>query len=296
VADSRTQVIVVGSINIDWTVRVERLPGPGETVTGDDLQIASGGKGANQAVAATAAGAVVAIVAAVGGDAGGRTQLETLKRAGVDTSLVRHLGDLTGVAVVTVDASGENQIVAIAGANEKLEAGHVDTALTALRVGPGDVVLTGHEVSADAVGAALAGARTAGATAIVNPAPARALPDDLSGAILTPNESEARELTGEPDADRAAQALHARTGAPVIVTLGAAGALVVGAPGEPATPFTVPAPPFAPIDTTGAGDVFTGALAAHLAAGDALAAAVTAAVHAATASTGWRGARRPDHP
>jgi ribokinase len=285
------RVVVVGSINADLTVQVARLPAPGETVAGDSLRHGHGGKSANQAVAAAAAGAVVELVAAVGHDDAGADELRELQRAGVRTAGVARLAGVgTGVAVIAVEPAGENQIIVVPGANGQLSAEQVSGTLERLALSPGDVVLTGHEVNAGPVAAALGAAARAGATAILNPAPARELPESLTGVILTPNETESHELTGEADAGRAAEALHARTGAPLIVTLGSAGALIVGASGA----TTVAAPQVNPVDTTGAGDVFNGVLAARLAAGDELNAAVVSAVAAATESTTWRGARRPD--
>ncbi len=225
-------VIVVGSINADLVVSVERLPAAGETVTGGRFSRHGGGKGANQAVAAARLGAQVTIVGAVGDDPFGEEALTLLRDDGVDIESVTWLGaTATGVALITVDATGENQIAVASGANARLDGtaveGMVAAAVAAAGSGsPRPVVLLGHEVPETAV---LGGVRAAGDAAIVlNPAPARRLPDELLARrpILTPNASEASELSGEGDPEAAAAALAARTGAPVLVTLGRRGVLL----------------------------------------------------------------------
>jgi len=282
-------VLVVGSVNVDLVVTTERLPRPGETVTGGRFARHGGGKGANQAVAAARAGAHVRFVGAVGDDDLGAEALAGLDAEGVDVSAVARLpGETTGVALIAVDAEGRNQIAVASGANARVDAGIVDAALGGAALAAGDVCLVGFEVPDAAVGAAAAAAGRAGARAVLDPAPARDLPAGLPpGVVLTPNTLEAEALTGERDPGGAARALHARTGAPVLVTLGADGALLVD--GDTAT--TIPAPPVDVVDTTGAGDVLCGALAAALAAGEALEDAVRGAVRAASASARTAGAR-----
>ena len=225
-------VIVVGSINADLVVSVERLPAAGETVTGGRFSRHGGGKGANQAVAAARLGAQVTMVGAVGDDPFGEEALTLLRDDGVDIESVTWLGaTATGVALITVDATGENQIAVASGANARLDGtaveGMVAAAVAAAGSGsPRPVVLLGHEVPETAV---LGGVRAAGDAAIVlNPAPARRLPDELLARrpILTPNASEASELSGEGDPEAAAAALAARSGAPVLVTLGRRGVLL----------------------------------------------------------------------
>jgi len=286
------QVIVVGSLNADLVVAVERLPAPGETVAGGRYARHGGGKGANQAVAAARLGASVALVGAVGADELGEQALAELAREGVDVAGVARLdGMATGVAAIVVDAAGENQIAVASGANAALTGGAVERALGAAGPradGARGVVLLGHEVPEEAV---LAGARAASAAGwqiVLNPAPARTLPAELLALapLLTPNASEACALAGERDPEAAARALAARTGAPVLVTLGARGALLVD--GEP---VAIPAPAIEPVDTTGAGDALNGALAAELAAGSPLGAAARFAVVAASLSTLRPGAR-----
>jgi ribokinase len=276
-------VVVVGSVNADLVVTVRQLPRAGETVSGGTFARHGGGKGANQAVAAARAGARVAFVGAVGADDLGDEALRELEAEGVDVSAVQRLDDVpTGVAVIVVDERGENQIAVASGANAALTGQAVAAALPPLLSGDG-VVLLGHEVPPEAVAAGAAAARAAGWQAILNPAPARELIDELDGVILTPNADEARRLSGEDDVAAAARSLNARTGAPVLITLGADGALL--------TEERFAAPPVEVVDTTGAGDAVNGALAARLAAGEPLHDAVRFALAAASLSTRTPGAR-----
>jgi ribokinase len=321
-------VVVVGSVNADLVVSVRQLPRAGETVSGGTFARHGGGKGANQAVAAARAGARAALVGAVGADDLGDEALRELEAEGIDVSAVQRLDDVaTGVAVIVVDERGENQIAVASGANAALTGAAVTAALAPLLAGderragappaspgarPRGVVLLGHEVPPEAVAAGAAAAHAAGWTAILNPAPARPLIDDLDGVILTPNRDEARALAqsaggdaaralaqsaggdaaralaGSDSAEAAARALAARTAAPVLVTLGAEGALLLDADGA-AHRFA--APPVEVVDTTGAGDAVNGALAACLAAGEPLREAVRFALAAASLSTRAAGAR-----
>jgi ribokinase len=277
------RVVVVGSINADLVVVTERLPGPGETVSGGRFARHGGGKGANQAVAAARLGARVAMVGAVGADELGDAALRELEAEGVDVSAVARLDEPTGVALIVVDADGENQIAVASGANAALTAGQV-----ALTLDGDGVVLLGHEVPDDVVIAGAEAAAAAGWTPILNPAPAREIPDRVlaAGPILTPNASEAARLTGEEDPEAAARKLRERTGAAVLVTLGARGALLLDRELE-----RLGAPRVDVVDTTGAGDTVNGALAAELAAGRTLADAARFAIAAAAVSTGREGAR-----
>jgi ribokinase len=281
---ARPRVIVVGSINTDLVVVGERLPAPGETVSGGRFSQHGGGKGANAAVAAARLGAHVTMVGAVGSDPFGDEALELLRGEGVDTSWIARADAPTGVALITVDAAGENQIAVASGANAELDAVAVERALRAAGAG---VVLTNHEVPLEA---RLAAARAADGPVVLNPAPASEIPDELYalGPILTPNAGEAAVLTGEQDPEAAANALTARTGAPALVTLGPAGALCAQ---KVSDTFCAPAPEVTPVDTTGAGDAFNGALAVALAEGRDLRGAVAFAVAAAALSTRAEGAR-----
>jgi ribokinase len=280
-------VVVVGSINADLVVSVAELPRAGETVTGGTFARHGGGKGANQAVAAARAGAQVALVAAVGADDLGDEALRELAAEGIDVAAVARLDDVpTGVAAIVVDRQGENFVAVASGANGELDAATVEEAVPRL-IGPGDgVVLLGHEIPEAAVAAGIRAGREAGWRVVLNPAPARRLADDLEGVILTPNAHEARALTDKQDVEAAARALADRTSAPVLVTLGAEGALLVdgGAERLPALRVDV-------VDTTGAGDAVNGALAAELAAGRPLRDAARFAMAAAALSTRVAGAR-----
>jgi ribokinase len=280
-------VVVVGSVNADLVVTVERLPRAGETVTGGTFARHGGGKGANQAVAAARAGASVALVGAVGADDLGDEALRELAAEGIDVSAIARLDAPTGVAAIVVDGRGENQIAVASGANAALGAEAVEAALRSLE-GSG-VVLLGHEVPEAAVVAGARCAKAAGWRVVLNPAPARPVANAVveAGPLLTPNADEARELAGEADPEVAGRALAKRTGAPVLVTLGAEGALLID--GE--TCERLPAPVVEVVDTTGAGDAFNGALAAELARGATVRAAAERAIATAARATTTAGAR-----
>ena len=280
-------VHVVGSLNADLVVTAPTLPGPGETVGGGRFERHGGGKSANQAVAAARRGARVRMVGAVGDDELGEEAVALLAAEGIDVSPVRRLeGHATGVALIVVDEAGENQIAVAPGANAVLDAASVEQAL---RGAAGGVVLAGLEVRDDAVLAAARAARAAALGLVLNPAPARRLSEALLALspLLTPNLAEARALTGEDEPEAAARALARRTGAPVVVTLGRAGALLVD--GDALE--RVPAPRVDAVDTTGAGDAFNGVLAYELARGAAVPDAVRAAVEVAAETTRAAGAR-----
>jgi ribokinase len=294
-----SRVVVVGSVNVDLVGRVPALPAPGETVIGPGVERHGGGKGANAAVAAARLGAEVALVAAVGDDGFGVEARAELEREGVDVSAVLTLADVpTGAALIVVDGAGENQIAVGAGANFALTPEHVEQALADRLPGCGCLVV-GTEIPDACVVAAVRAAARAGVPCVLNPAPARpsVLDAAAAGPILTPNAGEARMLAQAADAatrdDRAgvtgaAAALGALTGQPVIVTLGAEGALLL-APGR--APVRVPSHPAPVVDTTGAGDAFNGALATRLAAGAQVEEAVRYAVVAAGLSVARPGAR-----
>ncbi|MCX6467003.1 MAG: PfkB family carbohydrate kinase [Pseudonocardiales bacterium] len=285
------RVVVTGAVNVDMVVVTPRLPGPGETVVGGGVRTSGGGKGANAAVAAARAGARVVLVGAVGADATGAGALAELRAAGVDTTHVAELADrATGVALIVVDEAGENQIAVGAGANA-----HVGALPDGVLDGAG-CVLVSTEIPDGAVVAAVRAAVAAGVPCVLNPAPVTAAVPALldAGAILTPNRGELADLAARlggvdpADVPGAARALHERSGAAVVVTLGERGALVVDGPGEPAH---VPAPAVTAVDTVGAGDTFNGVLAARLADGADLRAAVQAGVTAASLAVQHPGAR-----
>jgi ribokinase len=285
------RVFVVGSTNVDRTVPVPRLPGPGETVLGDAVRISPGGKGANAAAAAARSGAAVTLVSAVGADPDGEAARDTLRSEGVAIDAVAVLdGVPTGAALIITDVAGANLIAVAAGANAHLRPAHVERSLEGLE--PDDVVLVSAEIPDGCIEAALRAAGDRGATSILDPAPTRPSLLDVAriGAILTPNESEASGLTGSAQPADAARRLAALTGRPAVVTLGEAGCLI--ADGKTVTRHAA-APAPAVVDTVGAGDAFAGGLAAALAGGQPLADAVGGALRAAALSLGHAGARPP---
>lgn len=287
------QVLVVGSINVDLVVRAAQLPKPGQSVSGGVFARHQGGKGANQAVAAARAGATVTMVGAVGDDEYGRSALADLANGGVDVSRIAVMsGESTGLALIAVDELGANQIVVAPGANVALGAAATASALAGFEPRPGSVAVLSFELGDDAIVAAARYAASRGMRLLFNPAPARELPASLVALapIVLPNEGEAATLTGESGPGAAAAALARQTGAPVIVTLGSAGALL-HEPGRSPGTERLPAPAVEVVDTTGAGDAFVGALAAYLAAGQSLREAAAAAVAAASTSVTSAGAR-----
>ncbi|HEY1641969.1 MAG TPA: PfkB family carbohydrate kinase [Streptosporangiaceae bacterium] len=184
------QVIVVGSVNTDYSVRISHLPRPGETVTGGRLEILPGGKGANQAHAAARLGAAITLIAAVGTDAAGDSARRDLAGAGIDITALMRSSAPSGFAMILVDSAGENMIAVAPGANEQLSAAAVRERL-ATRLTAGTVVLASLEVPLAAVAAAAGAAADAGASMVINPAPGQVLPAAmLRGAIVTPNEGE----------------------------------------------------------------------------------------------------------
>jgi ribokinase len=279
-------VIVVGSINVDLVVTTGHLPRPGETVTGGAFARHLGGKGANQAVAAARAGAAVAMIGAVGRDADGDESVAALVAEGIDVSRIRRVEAPTGVALIAVAPDGENQIVVASGANALVSAD--DASLANLEAGTG-VVLACFEVPMPAVIAAVLAARRIGMKAIVNPAPAQLLPSELitSGPILTPNAQELSSITAGAELEAGISSLIAAGARAVVVTLGAEGALLA----DGSRRRSVPARSVEVADTTGAGDTFSGVLAAWLASGHDLDEAVEAANAAAGLSVTLAGAR-----
>jgi len=248
-----TGIVVVGSLNADLVVRTERFPKPGETLQGSDLRILPGGKSANQAVAAGRLGGTVRMIGAVGDDGNGALLRDSVAAAGVDTTHVAvREGVATGTAVITVDATGENTIVISAGANGTLTPADVPAdAFT-------DAGVLGLclEVSIDVVLAAARAAHDAGVTVLTNLSPFGAVPQELLDLthVLLVNEHEAAEL-GDHGVARS------------IVTRGGAGCTVHDGDAEP---VSVDAVRVEPVDTTGCGDAFMGAVALRLAAGDSL--------------------------
>jgi ribokinase len=261
---SAPELLVIGSLNTDLSVRVASLPRPGETVTGGSFEMSGGGKGANQAVAAARAGVSVALVGAVGTDELGARLVEDLSGEGVSVEGVARLeGAATGVAAIVVDEQGENQIAVASGANHMLGARDVERAFRELDLSEASCALMSLEVPDEALVEAAARAAAGGMTVVVNPGPARPLPPELLARrpVLTPNVGEAAALTGWDDPEAAAAALVRSGAAAALVTAGARG--VFAADGEGA--WQVEPPPVEVRDTTGAGDAFSGVLAAGIA-------------------------------
>lgn len=286
-------VTVVGSINADLVIRVPRPAAVGETILGEDLAVHPGGKGANQAVAVARLGGSVGLVGAVGSDAHGALLLDSLRGAGVRTDRVRRLGRPTGVALITVYRDGDNSIVVSPGANAAVTAD--DVAEAAELLGRAAVCCLQCELDGGTVAAAAREARGAGTRVVLNLAPPALLPADVLALAdpLVVNEHEARYLLGavgrrSGDAPPDTRSLRALGPASVVLTLGAAGALVDDGDGDP---VRLPAPRVRAVDTTGAGDAFTGALALRLARGARLADAAGYAVRVASASVRHPGAQ-----
>ena len=257
-------ILVVGSLNMDLVVRCDRMPSPGETVSGNDFGTTPGGKGANQAVAASRLGGRTYLVGRVGKDAFGQQLLEALASDAVDVSNVAICDDMsTGIAVIQVDAAGENAITVAAGANGLLRPGQVEKAVELFE--KADALLLQLEIPLDTVEKTVSLAKSAGLLTVLDPAPAPAkgLPAPLFEVdVLTPNQSEAAALSGievydTGSARRAAGVLRDKGVRNVIVKMGGAGALCVGERGE----YYAPAFPVNVVDTTAAGDAFSAALA-----------------------------------
>ena len=256
------KIVVVGSFNADLIAYTQRLPRPGETVSGHLFEPGAGGKGSNQAVAAARLGADVTFVGRIGKDVFATMALDLWRQENVNCEFVVEDADTaTGVAPVLVDDSGENSIVVVLGANLKLSADDVDAARAAIE--RADVVMTQLEVSVEATQRALELGREAGAITLLNPAPAVSVPRDVLELAdwLTPNETELETLTEE-----IGTAPPLRSDQSLVVTLGGSGARLVSS--ESADSGRVFAPPAVGAkDTTGAGDAFNGAFAVALAEG-----------------------------
>ncbi|MYW65920.1 ribokinase [Streptomyces sp. SID8379] len=286
---STYDLLVVGSANADLVVGVERRPGAGETVLGSDLVVHPGGKGANQAVAAARLGARTALLARVGDDGHGKLLRESMESAGVDTSGVLVGGAPTGVALITVDPSGDNSIVVSPGANGRLTPDDVRAARELFAAAP--VVSTLLEIPLDTV-AEVARSLADGARLVLNPSPPAPLPDEVLAACdpLIVNEHEAKVILGTELGDAPedwARQLLALGPRSVVITLGAEGALVADADGaERVASVKVKA-----VDTTGAGDAFTAALAWRLGTGASLAEAAAYAARVGAAAVTKEGAQ-----
>lgn len=285
-----TGVFVVGSINQDFILRVERRPEPGETVTGAELSLFPGGKGANQAIAATRLGAEVAMFGRVGEDPFGEELVKNLRDNGVDTSRVETLSDTpTGSAFITVTPDGENTIIVSPGANRSFGPEEIEAVNEELR--RTRVLATQLEIDVEAVETAARVVHEAGGRFLLNLAPPREVSDALLRRCdpLVVNEHEARFLLGEEvqNPEESAGKLLDLGPRSAIITLGAEGAILAAG----GSPRHFPAPKVEAIDTTGAGDAFVGALAAKLARGAPLEEAVPYAVLAGAATVTSEGAQ-----
>jgi len=263
------RIAVIGSANTDLTTFTDVFPRPGETLFGKNFAMGFGGKGANQAVAARLCGAEVSMVAKVGGDLFGRATLDNFASFGIDTTHVQLVDDApTGVAPIFVGPDGQNRIIVVKGANDRLTPADVDAA--AADLADVDAIILQFEIPLATVYHGIRFARAHNIRCIVNPAPA--VPAELAaltGAdLFIPNETEAEQISGLPvhseaDARACAAALLARGFPRVVITLGARGSLLADAAGH----TVVPAFAVESIDTSGAGDAFIGSLAVFLAEG-----------------------------
>lgn len=286
-------VVVIGSLNMDLVTRAPRLPVGGETLIGHSFATVSGGKGANQAVAAARLGAQVAMVGCVGNDDYGVQLRNALLAEQIDCQAVSTVNDSSGVALIVVDDNSQNAIVIVAGANGAMTPAVIDRFDAVLQAA--DVIICQLEIPDATVGHALKRARALGKIVILNPAPAsRPLPADWFAAIdyLIPNESEAGALSGLPvdsleTAEGAASKLIAMGAGKVIITLGAQGSLFANGKGFE----HFPAPKVKAVDTTAAGDTFVGGFAAALANGKSEAEAIRYGQIAAALSVTRAGAQ-----
>lgn len=277
-------VVVTGSVNTDLSIRLPRLPGPGETVIGSRLSRSGGGKGGNQAVAASRLGARVWLIAEVGDDPFGEAVLAELAREGIDTSMVAKGREPTGLAVILVDDHGENLIAVASGANLELDAERVRKAIAGLPM-PDAVVLTCHEIPDESVLAAAEAAESRGYQMVLNPAPARPLSPRLlsKSQIVICNQVELATVAPQGPEQLLEQGPEA-----ILVTLGGSG---VDLYLEGKARLNFPAPRVEVADTTGAGDTFCGAFVARLAERAPIEEAVKFAVMAAAISVRSQGAR-----
>ena len=289
-----SKIVIAGSLNADLTIYCDRLPNPGETLHGNGFAVNPGGKSANQAVAAARLGGTVTLLGAVGEDANGDMLLTSAANAGVNTAHLRRATEPTGVAVISVDAQGENTIIISAGANATLLPTHMDPTVFA----DAAVVCLCLEVAPETVLAAATAGHDAGATVLLNLSPYAPITESLAKSVdvLLVNVHEASEFLdgfAMPAPTAPAEAWHgavesfaARGLSKVLVTLGAAGSVVLDSTNTAAPAVLIAPTKVDAVDTTGAGDAFTGAVAARLAAGDSLVdAARVASVSAALATT-----------
>lgn len=286
-------ILVIGSSNTDMVVKTKRFPAPGETIVGGDFYMFAGGKGANQAVAAVRMGSSVTLVCKVGNDIFGKKAIAGFEQEGINTKYVFIDPEkASGVALITVNEYGENEIVVASGANATLSPQDIEQ-LTAV-FETSDIVLAQLEIPLETVEHIIKKAAILGKKVILNPAPAQVLPESIYKDLflITPNETEAAILTGvtfdnETSLAHIASSLLKKGVANVLITLGAKGAYFQNAKQQ----FIVPAPRVKAIDTTAAGDVFNGALAVAIAEGMDWEKAITTACQAGALSVTRMGAQ-----
>ena len=289
----KNKVVVVGSYNTDMTIKSKKLPGPGETVIGGHFSTGGGGKGANQAIAAARIGAEVSFVARVGNDLLGSEGIKRLNEEHINTKYIYRDNELpTGVAFIVVDDKGENSIVVASGANANLSPTDIESASD--EISSADILLIQLESPIESVYASIKSAHDNGVTVILNPAPAQELDNHILKYvdIITPNIVEAEMLTGIKVTDvNSLQSIVNRFFDyginDVIITLGLKGYFG----GAHDAMKIIPALNVAPIDTTGAGDVFSGSLAAFLSEGMTIEKAARMANAAASVSVTRLGAQ-----
>lgn len=277
--DRSGHVLVAGAINTDLVARMNRAPGPGETITGSGFSVHSGGKGGNQAVALARSGVPVAILSAIGEDDFGSGRLADLHAEGIDTSWVSAVRDSpSGVAMIFVEASGENRIVYIPGATQRVSSG---TGERALREGHTTCILATNELPLETLSAVFTLAWDESIPVVLNATPdpgaARPLLDRVN--VLIVNEGEARSLAGLADSaspQEVVTALQCLGPDGIVMTLGSQGAIGV----DGTRPFHHQSPTVEVADTTGAGDTFCGAVVARLMEGASLSEATRYGVHA----------------
>lgn len=287
------KIIVIGSTNMDMVVKTTHIPEPGETVLAGSFFMNSGGKGANQAVAAARIGGDVIFVTRLGNDVFGKQALQVFGEENIDTSYILSDPETpSGVALITVDQEGENSIVVASGANANLGPGDLDAVVG--EINENTILLLQLEIPMTTVRSAVVTGRRKGACVVLNPAPMKELSHEVlkNINILTPNRKEAETLSGIkikdiPTAIEAAKKIHELGVEKVVITMGDLGAVIC----ENGESYEIPVPKVKTVDTTAAGDVFNGALCLALSEGRKLSSAVKFANSAAAISVTRLGAQ-----